>query len=147
MGLFRLVALSLAALPYLQPAFLDAQNAAGKSESKRPALVLKASPGAGIAPIRVFLTGELKGGADDFEEYYCPSIEWSWGDGTISESSADCEPYEAGRSEIKRRFSVQHVFKLPGAFRVQLRLKRKDKPLATATTVVQILGTYGGDGR
>ena len=37
-------------------------------------------------------------------EFYCPGIEWDWGDGTESESSEDCEPYQAGVSTIKRRF-------------------------------------------
>ena len=54
---------------------------------------------------------------DDFEEYYCPTIDWEWGDDTTSESTADCEPYEAGKSEIKRRFTVEHVFRHGGNFR------------------------------
>ena len=66
------------------------------------------------------------GGADDFEEYYCPTVEWEWGDGTQSESTTDCEPYEAGKSEIKRRFIVEHVFRA-GHYQVSFRLKRRDK--------------------
>ena len=34
-----------------------------------------------------------------------------------SESTSDCEPYEAGKSQIKRRFTVEHMFRarrLPG---------------------------------
>ena len=49
-----------------------------------------------MVPVRISATAEFKGGDDDFRDYYCPTIEWNWGDGTVSEASADCEPYEAG---------------------------------------------------
>src|SRR4051812_39722141 len=78
-------------------------------EAKRPKMTLRAQPSVGIAPVRVVLTGELQGGADDFEEYYCPTVEWAWGDDTSSESTLDCEPYETGKSQIKRRFTIEHV--------------------------------------
>src|SRR5919109_3386672 len=48
-----------------------------KKEPKRPSLSLKAAPGTGMVPVRVSATAEFKGGDDDFQEYYCPSIEWS----------------------------------------------------------------------
>jgi hypothetical protein len=108
--------------------------------------LVKASPTSGLAPIRVFLTGELKGGPDDYAEFYCPAVEWTWGDGTVSESSADCDPFEPGKSAIQRRYSIQHVYQLPGRFQVQLRLKKKDKTLTMATTAVQIMGAYGPGG-
>ena len=79
-----------------------------------------------MSPARVVLTAELVGGANDYEEFYCPTIEWDWGDGTQSESTSDCDPYEPGKSEIKRRFTVEHVFRA-GAYRVSIRLKRHDK--------------------
>ena len=83
---------------------------------------------------------ELKGGDDDFEEYYCPTIEWNWGDGTVSESTNDCDPYEAGKSQIRRRFTVSHNYRRSGAFRISFRLKNKDKVLASSTTIVRLLG-------
>jgi hypothetical protein len=142
---FRLVALSMAALLFPQPALRGAQGTDPKSkpDTKRPTLSVKASPPSGLAPIRVFLTAELKGGRDDYEDLYCPTVEWTWGDGTVSQSSADCDPFEAGRSTILRRYSVQHVYQLPGRFQVQLRLKKKDKPIVTAATSVQIAGASG----
>jgi hypothetical protein len=91
-----------------------------------------------MTPARVVFTAELMGGANDFEEYYCPTIEWDWGDDTRSESTIDCEPYEAGKSEIRRRFTVVHVFKRPGSFRVYFRLKQGAKAVANANTTVQI---------
>lgn len=105
---------------------------------KKPALTLKANPAVGFAPMRIFLSAELKGGPNDYQEYYCPTVEWDWGDGTRSESTTDCEPYEAGKSEIKRRFAVEHMYRLAGIFNVQIRLKRKEKVLVVATTTLRI---------
>lgn len=106
-------------------------------DSRRPKITLRAQPTISMAPSRVVLTAELVGGADDYEEFYCPTVEWSWGDGTHSESTTDCEPYEAGKSEIKRRFTVSHIFRT-GAYKVMFRLKRRDKPIAAATVNIQV---------
>jgi hypothetical protein len=107
-------------------------------ENPRPRLVLRAQPVVAVAPARVVLTAELLGGANDFEEYYCPTISWEWGDGTVSETTVDCEPYEAGKSEIKRRFTVQHIFREEGSQKVFLRLKRRNKDVATAWVTVSV---------
>ena len=106
-------------------------------ESGRPQIKLKAQPVIAMSPARVVLTAELVGGANDYEDYYCPTVEWDWGDGTQSESTNDCAPYEPGKTEIKRRFTVEHVFRA-GAYRVMFRLKRRDKALAAATVNIQI---------
>jgi len=111
-----------------------------KSEPKRPQIMLKATPASGMVPVRISGVAELKGGDDDFEEYYCPSIEWNWGDGTVSESSNDCDPYEAGKSQIRRRYTVTHPYNQGGHYRISFRLKQKDKVVGGATTVVQLLG-------
>ena len=106
-------------------------------DARRPKLTLKAQPVIAMAPARVVLTAELQGGANDFEEFYCPSVEWEWGDGTKSESSSDCAPYEPGKSEIKRRFTVEHVFRA-GAYRVMFHLKRRDKSVGAASVNIQV---------
>jgi len=111
-----------------------------KKEPKRPSLSLKATPGTGMVPIRVSATAEFKGGDDDYQEYYCPAVEWNWGDGTVSESANDCEPYEAGVSQIRRRFTGSHTYKRAGAFRIVFRLKHRDKVLTSQTTIVRLLG-------
>ena len=110
---------------------------AKKEDAGRPQLRLKAQPVISMAPSRVVLTAELVGGPNDFEEYYCPSVEWDWGDGTQSESTADCAPYEPGKSEIKRRFTVEHVFRA-GVYRVMFKLKRRDKGVGFATVNIQV---------
>jgi hypothetical protein len=111
-----------------------------KREPKRPSLSLKATPGTGMVPVRISASAEFKGGDDDFRDYYCPTIEWNWGDGTVSEASADCEPYEAGVSQIRRRYTVQHTYKRAGAFRISFRLKMKDRVITSQTTTVRLLG-------
>jgi hypothetical protein len=109
-----------------------------KDGDKRPRLTLRAQPSVAVSPVRVNLTAELTGGANDFEEYYCAAVEWEWGDDTRSESNTDCEPYEEGKSEIKRRFVVQHVYERAGSYKIYVRLKRRSKPVATATTTIQV---------
>jgi hypothetical protein len=111
-----------------------------KSEGKRPQVTLKVSPPSGMVPVRVSGVAELKGGDDSFEEYYCPTIEWNWGDGTVSESSNDCEPYESGKSVISRRYTVTHPYRQGGYYRVSFRMKQKGKVVGLATTVLQLMG-------
>ncbi len=106
-------------------------------EGKRPKVTLKATPIVSIAPSRVVLTAELVGGANDYEDFYCPTVEWDWGDGTQSESTNDCEPYQSGKTEIKRRFTVEHMFRA-GNYRVMFRMKRRDKPIVAATANIQV---------
>ena len=109
-----------------------------QKENPRPRIILRAQPPVGVAPARIVLTAELVGGANDFEEYYCPTISWDWGDDTTSESTVDCEPYEAGKSEIKRRFTVQHIFRQEGSQKVFFRLKRRNKEVGVAWVMVSV---------
>ena len=118
------------------PAQRDAKGK-DKEDDKRPKLSLRAQPTVSIAPARVVLTAELSGGPNDFEEYYCATVSWDWGDGTESESTLDCEPYQPGKSEIKRRYTVQHTFR-SGQHKVGFRLKRNDKTLAVANVTIQV---------
>lgn len=128
----------LCALAMVVAASVPASAQQAKEEERRPKLVLRAQPSVAISPARVVLTAELVGGANDYADYYCASIEWEWGDETKSESNVDCEPYEAGKSEIKRRFVISHVFQRSGAYKITIRLKRGDRQLAMATANVQV---------
>ena len=112
--------------------------AAVAADDKKPSVSLKASPPTGFAPTRVVLTAEIKGGPDDYADFYCPSVEWVWGDDTKAESKVDCDPYEAGKSEIKRRYVFDRVFTMPGNFRVEFRLKQKNKVVGSGSTTVNI---------
>lgn len=115
--------------------------------NKKPSLSLKATPAVSFAPSRVVLVAEVKNGANDNEEFYCPTVEWEWGDFTTSVAEADCEPYQPGKSEIKRRYTVQHQFKNPGSFKIILRLKKGSKVIATANTQVQVRAGLGPHGQ
>jgi hypothetical protein len=119
-----------------------------KNENPRPKFTLTARPNVGVAPARITLTAELVGGANDFQEYYCPTVLWDWADGTESEQTVDCDPYEAGKTEITRRFTQQHTFRNQGGYKVWVRLKRNDKLLASANVLVTIQpGRAGFDDR
>jgi hypothetical protein len=113
-------------------------SAAQKDADKKPSLSLKATPPAGFAPLRVHVAVDVKGGPNDYADFYCPSIQWDWDDGTVSETSEDCQPYEAGKSSITRRFSSDHVFRLSGEYRLTFRLKQKNKVISSATSSVTI---------
>ena len=115
----------------------DQKSDKDAADARRPKLTLRAQPVIAMSPARVVLTAELQGGSNDYEEYYCPTVEWDWGDGTHSASTNDCAPYESGKSEIKRRFTVEHVFRA-GMFRVTFRLKRRERAVAFASVQIQV---------
>ena len=108
------------------------------SDDKKPTLSLKATPPVGFSPLKVRAVVEVRGGADDNMDFYCAGTEWDWGDGTISENSSDCDPYEAGKSVMRRHFTGDHVFRQQGASKIVFRLKQKSKVVASATVNVQV---------
>lgn len=110
---------------------------------KKPTLTIRVTPPFGFSPLRVRASADIRDGRDDYVEFYCATVEWDWGDGTMSESTGDCEPYEAGKSTIKRRFSADHVYRLGGGYRILLRLKQKTKAVATASTTIQVRASAG----
>lgn len=135
------VALAAMLLPF------DA-GAQAPAEPKKPTLSVRATPPVGFAPLRVRASAELREGPDDYADFYCATVEWDWGDGTVSENTSDCNPYEAGKSTIQRRFSSDHIYRQGGAYRVVFRLKQKTKAVASATTNIQVRSGVGdGFGR
>ena len=70
-------------------------------------------------------------------------MEWEWGDLTTSTAEADCEPYEAGKSKIKRSYTVEHRYKNPGGYKIVLRLRKGNKIVATANAMVQVRAGLG----
>ena len=110
----------------------------GKKDAKRASLSLKANPPIAFSPANIVVTAELKGGSDTDDELYCPSLEWDWGDGTKSEANADCEPFEAGKSSIKRRFTASHTYNMADNYRVLLRLRRGSKTIVGGNTSIQV---------
>ena len=129
---------TIAALALVVVATAASTAAQRDAADKKPSLSLKANPPAGFAPLRVHLTVDVKGGANDYADLYCPTVQWDWDDGTISENSEDCNPYEAGKSNITRRYSADHTFRLSGDYRLTFRLKQKDKVISSATTTLTV---------
>ena len=121
----------------------NALLARGQGGSKKPSLSLKATPTVSFAPARIVIVAEVKGGPEDFEEFYCPTVEWEWGDLTTSTVEADCDPYEAGKSAIRRRYTVEHHFKNPGSFKIILRLKKGNRVIASANSQIQVRAGLG----
>jgi hypothetical protein len=115
-----------------------AADAQRNGADRKPSLSFRATPPVGFTPLRVRVVVDVRGGSDDYADFYCPTIEWEWGDGTVSESAEDCDPYEAGKSAIRRRFSAEHIFRQSGTFQVFFRLKQKDKTIAASSGNVQV---------
>ncbi len=141
-GVAQALVLAFSALLLIPAHALLAREQGG---NKKPSLSLKATPAVSFAPARVVIVAEVKGGSDDFEDFYCPTVEWEWGDFTSSTVEADCDPYSPGKSSIKRRYTVEHRFKNPGGFKIILRLKKGTRVVASANTQVQIRAGLGQD--
>ncbi len=114
-----------------------------QAEDRKPSLSLRVTPPAGFAPLRVRVVADLRDGSDDYEEFYCATVEWEWGDDTISENSIGCDPYEAGKSQIRRRFSAEHIFRQSGRHRIYFKLKQKDDVVAAVSVNVQVRAGFG----
>lgn len=103
-------------------------------------LRLRATPRVAFAPADVLFVGQIRGGPDDNEELYCLEIEWDWGDDTTSEQTLDCDPYEPGFTEIRRRFSVRHTYNYGGRYDVRLHLKQGDDVVISGRTRIEVRG-------
>jgi hypothetical protein len=135
----RAVYLSVAALT-AGIAFGAPANAVQRAadDTKKPSVTLKATPPLGFAPLKVRIVADIKGGPDNYADFYCASVEWDWADGTTSEKSEDCDPYEPGKSTIERRFSAEHTFRQGGQYDVAFRLKQKNKIVGLAKAVIRV---------
>jgi hypothetical protein len=169
---WRLVLSSAVAATFLSTYVIAAPSEEAAAQNKKPSIKLKAQPPVGFSPMRVVVTAELTGGSNDFEDFYCATVEWDWDDGTKSESKADCDPYEAGKSEIKRRYVGEHTFRAnvgdlnPNSsirttpntaagtdpqmpqnlqFRVKFTLKQKGKTVGSGQTTVEVRQGMGGN--
>ena len=63
------------------PYALSAQRG---NDDKKPSLSLRGTPLMGFSPLRVRVAVDVRGGSDDYADFYCATIEWDWGDGTTS---------------------------------------------------------------
>ena len=118
---------------------------AQRNDDRKPSLSLKATPPLGYTPLKVRFAVDVRGGADDDIDFYCPTIEWDWGDDLTSESSEDCAPHEPGKTVIRRRYSMEHTFRDEGNFTVRFRLKQKDRVVASTSVNVTVRGGASED--
>ena len=131
----RAVCTLVAALALGFAADLGAQR---ESDGRKPSLALRATPPVGFSPLKVRVVVDIRGGADDFADFYCASVEWDWADGTVSESSEDCEPYQAGKSTIRRRYTAEHTFQQSGSYQIYFRLKQNNRVVGSGNGTVQV---------
>ena len=120
--------------------------AAQRTDDRKPRLSLKATPPLGYTPLKVRFTVDVRGGADDAADFYCPSIEWDWGDDLTSESSEDCAPHQPGKSVIRRRDPLEHTVRDDGNFSVRFRMKQNSRVVASTSVNVTVRGGARDDG-
>lgn len=104
----------------------------------KPSINVRVSPAVAFAPARIVATAEIVGGADDFQDFYCAKVEWSWGDSTQSEASDDCDPYVAGESKIRRRYTNEHKFEFAGNYDIRITLRQGKKSVGSGTVTVRV---------
>jgi hypothetical protein len=121
---------------------LAAPGGAGDDDKgKKPGLELRVTPRFAFSPANLLFTVELKGG-DDIEEYYCPEIEWEWGDGDKSSQESDCDPWTS-TTKLQRRFTSHHVYEHAGLYRARVTLIKAGKRFASQTVEVTIRAGLG----
>ena len=108
------------------------------SGEKKPSLSFKANPPIGFSPLRVRVAVDIRGGPDDHADFYCPNIQWDWGDDVVSERSEDCDPYQSGKSTIVRHYAADHIYRQAGAYTIVFRLKQKSRVIASGSGNVQV---------
>ena len=117
---------------------------------KATSVRLRANVRVAAAPATVILNAELVGG-EEGEGLYCPTFEWDWGDGTKSETSGSCEPYETGVTKIERRFTATHEYRNEGRPTVRVEVRKGERELGRASVSLVIgppkrplTGTFSG---
>ena len=132
-----IAALAVALSPAIR-AQTPAAPGADADKPKKLSIDLRITPAVSFAPSRIRAVAELKLPEERTAEFYCAAIEWDWGDLTESAESNECEPYEVGVSTVKQVFTAEHTFQTGGRYRVQLRLRRDRKILASTSTIVTV---------
>jgi hypothetical protein len=118
----------------------------GADKVKKPTLDMRVTPRMAFSPVNILVIAELKGG-NDIEEYYCPEIEWDWDDGGKSVHENDCPPFEEGKTQIERRFSVEHEFKMAGVYNVKATFRRAGRNFLAGTVRVTLRPGLGDQTR
>lgn len=130
------------AVPALILAAVVTSPATGaEAKAKKPKLDLKVTPRMAFSPANVTVAAQFIGG-DDVEQFYCPEIEWEWGDGGKSIHEADCPPYEAG-AKIERRFTAEHEFRRAGVYNIKATFRRAKNAFASNSVQLTVRAGLG----
>ena len=97
------------------PSQLKNFNEEKKSKSK-PHLTISVVPRVLHPMTYISAVVKIKGGPIS-EDFYCQTITWDWGDGTISSTSEDCEPFEEGQ-QVRTLFTKIHQYSSPGEYKI-----------------------------
>jgi hypothetical protein len=119
-------------------AMLMAVSLHAEQSKSKPSITVRASPAVAFAPARIVATAEVVGGPDDYQDFYCAKVEWSWGDGTTSEAQDDCDPYVVGQSQIRRRYANEHKYELAGNYDIRLTLRQGKKSVGSGVINIRI---------
>lgn len=94
-----------------------------------PQLEVIAEPVSGEVPLVVTFTAKLRGAESNDKRFYCPSIEWSFGDGTNEAIAATCVPYTPD-VQVQATYETTHRYEKPGTYTVTFMLNElQSKPL------------------
>ena len=111
--------------------------AAAPAEKGRPSVSLRAAPRVAVAPARIVFTIELKGG-EDGEALHCLTLKFDWGDGTRSESQAECAPLSERDGKVQRVFSGDHEYGERGNRVVRATLLKGERVIGSDSVTVNI---------
>ncbi|MCB9079393.1 MAG: VWA domain-containing protein [Anaerolineaceae bacterium] len=75
----------------------------------------------GAAPLVVNFRGDLVGGADDNQDFYCVESTFDFGDGHRQSQSPSCVAWKSG-AEILRSYVSNYVYEAPGEYQVTFQL-------------------------
>jgi hypothetical protein len=106
---------------------------------RKPRVEVRTTPRMAFLASDVLVSAQLVGG-DEHEDFYCPELEWEFGDGSRSTHQADCEPFTQGMA-LERRFTARHAYRRPGDYEVRVTLRRANRALAVATGRVLVHAT------
>jgi hypothetical protein len=124
----------------LLAALLLASPLSAADKEKGVSVSLRAVPRVAAAPVNVLFTAEVQGGAE--ADIYCPTLEWTWGDGSKGSAGGECPPYVAGETEVKRLFEAEHEYRQKGQPNVTLRVTKEGKTLAVVRVDLRIAAPY-----
>ena len=129
---------SFVALVLAAPTASLAGEAHPPDASGRPHLELRVTPPAAFSPATVLVVARLVGG-HDLEDFYCPQVEWDFGDGSRSTREGDCPPFDDD-AKMARLYSLRYRYSGAGEYEIRLTLRRAGRTVVSASVPVKVIG-------